>query len=83
MTVPCPAALEWCPYDPRGTRSKIKEFVTHRAVEYELCLEGGRDVIRRTEHHESGQPTIMEAGRGMMRRELLDLWKLIIARDVG
>ncbi|MFI7701153.1 hypothetical protein [Nonomuraea sp. NPDC049480] len=40
-------------------------------------------MIRRTEHHESGEPTIMETGRDRRRLDVLDLWKLIVMGAVS
>ncbi|MGI5283552.1 hypothetical protein ACQEVF_09495 [Nonomuraea polychroma] len=71
------------PYDSRGTRPRIKEYVTRGNVEYEQCIEGGAYLIRRTERSDAAKPTVMEIGRGMTRIVVLDLWKLVVMGDLG
>ncbi|MFB9627998.1 hypothetical protein [Nonomuraea helvata] len=83
MTTPGTTSLEWSPYNSRGTRPRIKEFVTHGDVEYEQCIEGGSYLIRRTKWNDNGQPTVMETGRGMARIRVLGLWKLIASGDAS
>jgi hypothetical protein len=81
MTAVCGTVdVEWRPYDSRGVpRSRVKEFVTRGTVEYEQCVEGGSYVIRRTERDRTGEMIrITETGRGLTRRDALDLWKLIV-----
>ncbi|WP_326646401.1 hypothetical protein OG884_17425 [Streptosporangium sp. NBC_01755] len=74
--------LDWRPYDCRGTRSRVSEFVTRGKVEFELCSEGGQDVIRRTDR--SGKrPVVSEVGRSLTHRATLDLWKLVAMGDGG
>lgn len=70
-------ALEWRPYNSHGTRSKVREIVTRGAVEYELCLEGGVYVIRRTDRHRNAVK-VHETARGLYRHTM-DVWALIVS----
>ncbi|MEV4081665.1 hypothetical protein AB0J43_15455 [Nonomuraea fuscirosea] len=75
-------ALDWRPYDSRGTRSRVREYVTRGKVEFELCSEGGQEIIRRTDR--SGKrPVVSEVGRSLTHRDTVDLWKLVMMGDVG
>jgi hypothetical protein len=78
-----PLDIDWTAYNSRGTRSRVREFVTHGAIEYELCLEGGQYVIRRTDRRRPNHPTVVEAGRNLCRQAMLELWRLIVEGYVG
>ena len=69
--------FDWEPYERQGARCNVREFVTRGKVEFELCLEGGRDVIRRSDYS-GGQPVVTEVGRSLSRLDTLDLWNLIV-----
>lgn len=75
------AGLDWRPYDPRGTTSRVREIVTRGKVEFELCCEGGAYVIRRTVRR-GDRATVSEAARGLYRRTM-GAWKLVIEGDAG
>ena len=68
--------LEWDPYDSRGTRSRVKAFVVRGNVEYELCVEGGQYVIRRTVR-KGGRVVVTETARGG-ERVAAAVWSSII-----
>lgn len=71
-------ALDWRPYDSRGTRSRVKEIFTRGKVEFELCLEGGQEIIRRTDR--SGKSEIVtEVGRDLPRLVTLELWSQVVS----
>lgn len=73
--------LDWRPYDSRGTRSKVRDLVAFGAVEYELCLEGGLYVIRRTDRRKKAV-RVHETARGP-RQRTAEAWKLIVSGEAG
>ncbi|MEU7915800.1 hypothetical protein [Microbispora bryophytorum] len=73
--------LDWRPYDSRGTRSKVREILTFGRVEYELCLEGGLYVIRRTDRRKKAV-VVSETARGRYP-DTMDAWKLIASGNAG
>ncbi|MER6827255.1 hypothetical protein ABT352_14830 [Streptosporangium sp. NPDC000563] len=56
--------------------------MTRGKVEFELCAEGGQDVIRRTDYTKK-RVVVSEVGREMTRLATLDLWKLIVTDDAA
>ncbi|MEV4575412.1 hypothetical protein AB0K16_19380 [Nonomuraea jabiensis] len=76
-----PPDIDWRPYHARATRSRVREYVTRGAVEYELCVESGQYVIRRTDRRRKNRTTVSEVGREQSRQATLALWRLIMNGD--
>ncbi|MFI7705225.1 hypothetical protein [Nonomuraea sp. NPDC049480] len=72
--------LDWRPYDSRGTTSRVREIVTRGKVEFELCCEGGQDVIRRTDRT-GKREVVSEVGRSLTHRETLELWSQVVTGE--
>lgn len=73
--------LEWRPYHAHVLRPKVREFFTRGKVEYELCLEGGSYVIRRTDRRKP-RVKVEETARGY-HRQAYAAWRRLVSGEVS
>lgn len=73
--------LEWRPYSAHVLRPKVREFFTRGKVEYELCLEGGSYVIRRTDRRKP-RVKVEETARGY-HRQAYAAWRRLVSGEVS
>lgn len=73
--------LEWRPYVARVPRPKVREFFTRGKVEYELCLEGGLYVIRRTDRRKKAV-RVHETARGP-RQRTAEAWRRLVSGELS
>jgi hypothetical protein len=70
-----PDELDWRPYHLGGVNSRVLAHATSGHVEYELCGEGGRWLIRRTTRL-NGSTTVEETSRGCPK-DVAPVWAAI------
>jgi hypothetical protein len=66
---------EWRPYQAHSPRSRVREFFVRGDTEFELLVEGGAELIRRTVRTSTGRIVRQEeAARGRLHLVVTELW---------